>query len=71
VDEVLLHTARWAVQRLDAALVESRAVPARTETQAEAFAAVVAGLDGDAPLRPDVSARNLAASRGEPPPPGC
>ncbi|KQP91356.1 hypothetical protein ASF60_18095 [Methylobacterium sp. Leaf113] len=71
VESGLLAAAHWAVGRIDAALAEARAVAAREETIEEAHAAVVAGLDRDDPLRPDVSARNLAISRGEAPPPGC
>lgn len=55
VDAVLLETARWSVQRLDAALVESRSAPphrivaTRPSTMAEHHAAVVSALDSDEP----------------------
>lgn len=71
VESALLLAAHWAVGRIDGALVEARAVPARPETIEEAHAAVVASLDSDAPLRPDVSALNLAAARVQTRPPGC
>lgn len=71
VESALLQAAHWAVRTLDAALVEARAAASRPETQEEAHAAVVAGLDSDAPLRPDVSELNASVRRTEAPPPGC
>ncbi|MCJ2081539.1 hypothetical protein [Methylobacterium sp. J-090] len=72
VESGLLQAAHWAVGRIDGALVEARAAASRPETQEEAFAAVVAGLDDDGPTRPDVSEFNAAVRRAEAlPPPGC
>ncbi|TXN69151.1 hypothetical protein FV228_12935 [Methylobacterium sp. WL18] len=71
VDGVLLEGARWAIKRLDDALLASRSAPARQETLAEAHAAVVAALDRDddpitpvVPRTPDSSrARSAGAAR--------
>lgn len=74
VESGLLAAAHWAVGRIDAALVSAWAATARPETIEEAHAAVVAGLDQDSPLRPDVRPADLsviAGRRRESPPPGC
>ncbi|KQP91671.1 hypothetical protein [Methylobacterium sp. Leaf117] len=77
VDSVLLESARWAIRRLDDALLASRSAPARQETLAEAHAAVVAALDRDddpiTPVRPSRSGFVSGAfgRRSEAPSPGC
>lgn len=71
VESALLLAAHWAIRSIDAALITARAAPAQPETIEEAHGAVVAGLASDAPLRPNVSARNLAVSRTGTLPPGC
>ncbi|QEE39909.1 MULTISPECIES: hypothetical protein [unclassified Methylobacterium] len=74
VESVLLQAAHWAVRTLDAALVEARAAASRPETQEEAHAAVVAALDRDDPIRPEIRRADLAAiagRRADAPPPGC